>query len=242
MAMNHRGSAPPCPAGAGGDGAQAGALAAWQALREHSAAPADAVRWQFMESLARRAEGQPEPVRRLLHDRLRRAVDDYLARYPVPAAASGTETRRGQVGQRGPLADLLQALTHTPSTDPDTPTLLPRVATVGRPPDLKALEFFRLTWARLSVHRSLNQSLAKTPKNAGPLNSHRLVLRSLELMREVSPAYLNCFIAHVDALLMLDGMGSPATTPTTSQAAPTSPAPAGERKRKASKGVRVGRG
>jgi hypothetical protein len=36
------------------------------------------------------------------------------------------------------------------------------------------------------------------------MNSHRLVLRSLALMREISPDYLTRFTAYVDALLCLD--------------------------------------
>jgi hypothetical protein len=100
-------------------------------------------------------------------------------------------------------------------------------------PELQALDFFRHTWARLAVHRSMNQSLAKTPKNAGPLNSHRLVLRSLEVMREVSPAYLNRFVTYVDALLVLDGMliAPPAPPP------PATPPAEGDKKRKAARGA-----
>ena len=108
-------------------------------------------------------------------------------------------------------------------------------------PELQALAYFRHTWAKLAVHRSLNQSIAKTPKNAGPLNSHRLVLRSLEVMREVSPDYLNRFVGYVDALLALDGMGSPAMAPVPA-AAPVAAAPA-EKKRKPARGAgAAGRG
>ena len=102
-------------------------------------------------------------------------------------------------------------------------------------PELQALGYFRQTWAKLAVHRSLNQSIAKTPKNAGPLNSHRLVLRSLEVMREVSPEYLNRFVGYVDALLVLDGMGSPAPAPAPAPA-PVAAAPA-EKKRKPARGA-----
>jgi hypothetical protein len=218
--------------------------AAIAALRDRGRHQADPVRFRFIEALARRAEGQPAAVRRLLDAKLGHALDDYLARYhdghgndaphrapqPRPAPAAG------------PLAELVQALARTPAgpvaaTAPRTGTGSgsdPRhPASRGQPttaatPELQALDYFRHTWARLAVHRSLNQSRAKTPKNAGPLNSHRLVLRGLEVMREVSPAYLNRFVTYVDALLVLDGMG--AATPAPPPAA--TPAAEGEKKRK----------
>ena len=54
------------------------------------------------------------------------------------------------------------------------------------------------------MDRQLTQSLAKLPENAGPLNSNLLVLRALTRLRELSPAYLNRFMAYADALLWLD--------------------------------------
>ena len=61
------------------------------------------------------------------------------------------------------------------------------------PAELRTLRMFRSTWSKLRVDQQLAESLAKVPENAGPLNSNLLVLRSLKLMRETSPAYLKCF-------------------------------------------------
>lgn len=66
------------------------------------------------------------------------------------------------------------------------------------------LQFFRRTWARLSVDRQLAQSRQALPQNAGPLNSHHIVHRTLSLMRQISPAYLEHFVGYVDSLLWLD--------------------------------------
>jgi hypothetical protein len=79
----------------------------------------------------------------------------------------------------------------------------------GAPAELKAVRAFRSTWARLSVDQQLTRSLARIPEQAGPLNSQLLVLRSLKLMRDVSPAYLSRFMSYVDALLWLDEAGLP---------------------------------
>ena len=79
--------------------------------------------------------------------------------------------------------------------------------------ELKSLRYFRSTWSALSVDRQLAQALAQGPENAGPLNSHRLVLRSLQLMRDVAPNYLQRFMSYADALLWLEraeASGTPA--------------------------------
>lgn len=77
-------------------------------------------------------------------------------------------------------------------------------ADTGARPELKATQYFRNTWSKLSVDKRVAQALAQAPKNAGPINSHRLVLRSLALMRDLSPDYLNRFTSYVDTLLSLD--------------------------------------
>lgn len=70
--------------------------------------------------------------------------------------------------------------------------------------ELKAIRKFRDTWSKLSIDRQVTQALEQAPKNAGPINSHMLVLRSLLLMRDISPDYLNRFISYADTLLALD--------------------------------------
>ena len=58
-----------------------------------------------------------------------------------------------------------------------------------------------------------NEVLADEPENAGPLNSHLLVLRALRQMHQTSPAYLKRFMDYADTLLWLeqaDGGAKPA--------------------------------
>ena len=115
---------------------------------------------------------------------------------------------------QSPLADLAAYIAQHSSTDQDG-----AAANVGAPvrpsAELKSLRYFRNTWAKLSVEQQLAQALAQGPENAGPLNSHLLVLRSLQLMRDISPDYLNRFMSYVDTLLWLeqaDGGGMPLKT------------------------------
>ncbi|MDO8319783.1 DUF2894 domain-containing protein [Rhodoferax sp.] len=77
-------------------------------------------------------------------------------------------------------------------------------AAAGSRPELKSMRYFRNTWSKLSVDNQLSRALDQAPKNAGPINSHRLVLRSLALMRDISPDYINRFTSYLDTLLCLD--------------------------------------
>jgi hypothetical protein len=73
--------------------------------------------------------------------------------------------------------------------------------------ELKSVRAFQRTWSRIRVQDRLDAALRAGPENAGPLNSHMLVLRSLQRMRTISPAYLQRFVSHVDTLLSLDRLG-----------------------------------
>ena len=84
-------------------------------------------------------------------------------------------------------------------------------ANTQRPQPLKALQE---NLSALSVNKQVSQALRQAPQNAGPINSHMLMLRSLELLRELSPAYLQRFMAYADTLLVLEqaGMKKPSTS------------------------------
>ena len=169
------------------------------------------VRLRFIEAMERRAAGHCGEARRLLDERvavLRAAYDATPASEPsigVIASQSGTQPEM----QRGPLSELAACIAeqaalrgggdissgHAPAGNRSAPT------------ELASLAFFRSTWSRLSAERRLTKSLATVPENAGPLNSHQLVHRALQTMRETSPGYLHHFMTYVDALLWLDQAG-----------------------------------
>ena len=78
---------------------------------------------------------------------------------------------------------------------------------------------FRQQLGKMSVQKQVTQAIAQAPQNAGPINSHMLVLRSLGLMRDLSPDYLHRFMGYVDTLLFLDA-------PATVKASPKKAVPA----------------
>jgi len=74
----------------------------------------------------------------------------------------------------------------------------------GQWPALRSAQRFRETWERLGAEEAVVQATHRAPENAGPLNSHMLVLRTLGLMRELSPHYLRRFLSHTETLLWLE--------------------------------------
>lgn len=182
-------------------------------LRAHGAATADPLRFSLIEAMARRAAGHGGAVRARLDARLAELAAQSLA-VCGQAAAQPQPQPPALAPSPGPVADLVAAL--APGVSPqETPAGKPRdgglsrrsAASTGAPPELRSLREFRRSWARLNAEQRLHQAKALVPAKAGPLNSHQLVHQSLSLMRQLSPEYLQHFMAHVDALLWLDGLG-----------------------------------
>jgi hypothetical protein len=170
------------------------AIEAWRERGDHRFDP---VRFRFIEVLAGRAQAHGGEARRILDDKLAKLLAAYGEDLEKTRCADGDIAGQQQDPlPRGALAELVEHINrHAPS------------AGDGPAPELEALAYFRSTWSRLSADRRLTQSQALVPENAGPLNSHHLVHRSLTLMRELSPEYLSRFMSYVDALLWIDAAG-----------------------------------
>lgn len=196
------------------------------ALRRDGAARVDPARWRFLEALSRRMAGQPDAVRAVLQATLQSALADCAeavrqakpgagAAPAVPvhriAARSAPEPLSAPRGTPSPLARLHQSI------------LAARAQAAsgeegGDPDELASAARFRRTWTRLRIQDQVDEAVARKPANAGPLNSHVLVLQSLDLMRELSPRYLERFMAHVEALQWLEAAGLKAAEPQGRQA------------------------
>jgi hypothetical protein len=165
----------------------------------------DPVRFRFIEALASRATAHQGEARRILDEKVLELLAAYSAELDKGWCAQGTPgaAHKGQV-PRGPLAELVDAITRPEPAQADGAAAVDGVPGSSSPQELRTLSYFRSTWSRLSAQRRLNETLAAVPENAGPLNSHQLVHRALTLMRELSPEYLHRFMSHVDALLWLD--------------------------------------
>ena len=142
------------------------------------------VRQLLAEALARRAGEHGDAVRQRLEARLAtlRDSDDQIRRavaVPAPPAGSAGIPRRVK-----------------------RPSDSPRPAY----PEVAQLEDARRRWSRIRAESQLRESLEAAPADAGPLNSGRLVHRSITLMREQSPGYLQSFLSYLDALAWLEQM------------------------------------
>ncbi|WP_300442270.1 DUF2894 domain-containing protein [Zoogloea sp.] len=202
------------------------------ALRARGADHLDPVRFRFIEALARRSAAEQGDARRVLDGRLATALDEYTARFDQTQTRAG-DTLACTVAQFPDAADRLDAiyragnfrelrqfiaslqdryrahplaelLSHIQQHSPQNVPVNGAGEALKPREELTALAYFRNTWSRLKVDQQLARALAQAPENAGPLNSHLLVLQSLKLMRDISPEYLRRFMAYADALLWLD--------------------------------------
>jgi len=179
-----------------------------RAWREQGADRRDPVRFRFIEALARRTASQQGAARTVLEKRLARALADFAERLARPCADRAAETPEAVRLGGSALGELLALLAqHTPQrAATGTPAIPPAEGEriPATPGELKAMTYFRSTWSRLSIERQLAEAIERAPENAGPLNSHHLVLRALQRMRDTSPAYLKRYLSYVDALFWLE--------------------------------------
>jgi hypothetical protein len=182
----------------------AGARATLDAWRERGADRVDPVRFRLLEALERRSADYRGAARRILDDRLAELMNAYADAVASAASdAGGGGVVAAAEPARGALAELLDYLAHHARPESGAPTdrAMPRPSSS---PDLDTLDYFRETWSKVSTRKRLRQSQHEVPKNAGPLNSSSLVHRSLSLMRELSPGYLQQFLSYVDALSWIE--------------------------------------
>lgn len=175
-----------------------------ESLRAQGAQHHDPVRFHYLEVLAERLPTQPLAVQQHLSARLQAALADYAARAQAagrdePAVAPVPQPLLPD-GALSPLAQLNRELYARAQTEAE-PGLQDGPAPLR---EMKSVRRFSEVWAKIAAEQQVTQALTRGPENAGPLNSHRLVLRSLALMRSLSPDYLRHFVAQMDSLLWLE--------------------------------------
>jgi len=185
--------APPCPSDA---------MALLQPAQAAEAAQLDPVGWHYILVLAERTRTQTGPAQALLQAKLNTAVAQLQLRLAKPQTPSTLPSSLAP----SPLSALLQDMAAPSAQRPWSPSGHGRL-------DNPRVEQFRQQLGKICVQKQVTQAIAQAPQNAGPINSHMLVLRSLGLMRDLSPDYLNRFMSYVDTLLILEdsGQSKPAT-------------------------------
>ncbi|HYF16921.1 MAG TPA: DUF2894 domain-containing protein [Ramlibacter sp.] len=169
------------------------------AWRSEGAWRADPAGFRSLEALARRLPGQSEVVQRLLLRKLEAAVAAFEQR--LGAAGGAVSVRRPARARPAPAClplVQLNAYLHERSGAPED---------APRQQELPSVRRFRRAWASDRVLEQVRQAAARRPAVAGPLNSHALVLQTLELLQELSPDYLRRFVAQVESLQWLERAG-----------------------------------
>jgi hypothetical protein len=174
------------------------ALAAWRA---GGAADADPVGFCITQAMVRRAEGLQGRARTLLEERIEQRLA-CPAPQPAALALAAPAPQRVAPCAAQSLRLLVERLSRSPVAEPGP---APAAAAPGPGPrPLNALAAHKGTWSRLRAEQRLRQALAQVPLMAGPLNSSQMVHRALQAMRDLSPVYLDAFMAHIDTLLWLE--------------------------------------
>lgn len=73
--------------------------------------------------------------------------------------------------------------------------------------ELKAVRYFRASMQQQRADKLACREVLDAPADSGPLNPQKLAIRSLAAMRDLSPAYLGCFVSYVDTLFWLETAG-----------------------------------
>jgi hypothetical protein len=167
------------------------ARATIDAWREQGADRLDAIRFHYMDALERRAADQEGEVRRMLDEKLATLLKAYAGDLKKADARKAEGSKSPAASARETLGSLVE---HMASHDTTSFS------------ELAILDTFRKIWSRLHNENQLRQALDHLPTNAGPLNSSALVHRSIMLMREFSPGYLQQFLSYVDALSWMEQM------------------------------------
>jgi hypothetical protein len=163
----------------------------------------DPVGWHYTEQLSHRANEATGLTRDLLLAKLDKALAELNARWDAKKLSGEPDASHEAAPEAplpSPLAQLLQEM--TPATDETRPhkSSMPNAWRAESP----RIQQFRKQLGQISVQKQVTKAMAQAPQNAGPINSHMLVLRSLHLMREASPEYLGRFMVYLDTLLCLD--------------------------------------
>lgn len=204
------------------------------ALREQGAERFDPVQFCYLAGLAQRLAALPEPPASSQDKLSAQLADyegaQHQARETLQRAGEPTDNpgqfrsllRRRQPAQASPFAPLQQAYSNPPADDTpeegntlagllkqqETRVLADNGASAPPPPprqrELSALRQLRHQRQAHRARQRIDDAITQTPSDAGPLNSHRLVTRSIETLRELSPAYLEHFVNYLDTLMSLE--------------------------------------
>lgn len=102
--------------------------------------------------------------------------------------------------------EILSALA---TAEPESASTSQSPQTSGAPP-LKSIKVLRQRSEQNSVEQRVDQAIERSPESPGPLNPQMLAIKALTTMRELSPQYLQRYMAYLDTLFWLDDVDTAA--------------------------------
>lgn len=167
---------------------------AWRGDPE-SPAP-DAVLWSYLRALLTRLDAASPGRQTVLARKVLQALT--TGRPAASSEAQAPDAVATAAVEAGPLQALNRE--HQAQLQARSGAPMPQAG----PLELFSATRFRDTWALVSAETEVDVAAFRAPKHAGPLNAHRLVLKVLAEMRQLSPDYLRHCLAHVDTVMWLD--------------------------------------
>ena len=179
---------------------QATDTAILDAWRAQGADRLDPLAFHYLVALQRRMAAHGGDARLLLQEKLSARLNAYAEMLERAASKVADVNCTEPTSMLGELTRELDSRTAACNTGNVTTDATPRHLL----PEMGMLADVRKLWSSVHTRSQVRRSLQSSPENAGPLNSSSLVHRSLTLMREVSPGYLQQFMSYVDALSWLE--------------------------------------
>ncbi|AMO69652.1 hypothetical protein DOK_15214 [gamma proteobacterium BDW918] len=210
-------------------------------LRTAGADQFDPVRFRYIEALALRAHGSRQPLGQRLTEKSAASLADYLAsRGAIRADSKAIKSRPGTatVASLAALRRALDASQTRPTVgasdfeqqlqDQEGELLqgalfassLGNEAAAEPPSDnvdvavkpLKSSQSLRVHQQRRAAEKRVELAIAEGPESPGPLNPQMLAIKALSIMRDISPHYLNRYVAYLDTLFWVEQLDTAAST------------------------------
>ena len=187
-----------------------------ESLRQNGADQNDPVRFRYLESFEQRLRSKGLHQGTTHWRKLEQAVSDYQAKFDGACQPEPTSA----VSEPSPLSSLLNRLNQTAEPPVEAPRSALEQRVFGQPTEeqpqahpasspnnprpLKAMIRAKAEQGNHVLEERIRHAIESTPKEAGPMNAHRLVSRAIAEMQKLSPEYLERFARYTDTLLTLE--------------------------------------
>lgn len=179
----------------------------------------DPVRYSHICQLTEKARTAREGVQSRLYEKALSLLDEYLNDLDTNEENVCRLPRRSQTriflkdlhqslndrNRRQKSADPSDAITEQLLEKEDNTLLEAGFDTLNKQPnELQAYTLYRESKKQFETDTLVDAIVNNDPETYGPLNPQKLLIRSLESMRELSPHYLNRFVGYIDTLVRLE--------------------------------------